>query len=160
MIFVTLGTMHLDFARLVRKVDAIARTTGERVVVQTGLAKSVPNHCEHFAFRGRVEIAGLIDESRLVVSHAGIGSVIDVLKAGRPLVVVPRMKRFGEHNNDHQLDLAEAVEKRGWGRMVTDIDDLDSLCARPPAAYAGYAPARQSLIDAVRDSIHALGRAG
>lgn len=148
--------MHLDFARLVRKMDAIAAGTGERVVVQAGLSRTVPQHCEHFAFRPRDEIVALVAEARVVVTHAGIGSVIDALKAGRPLVVVPRLRRFGEHNNDHQLDLARAVERRGWGRMVKEIDELDALCARVPTPYAGYAPARESLIASVRSSIEDL----
>jgi beta-1,4-N-acetylglucosaminyltransferase len=150
MIFVSLATMHMDFARLVRKMDEIAARTGERVVIQTGLATTLPLHAEHFAFKPREELAALIAESRVVVTHAGIGSVIDVLKAERPLIVVPRLKRYGEHNTDHQLDLAQAVERRGWGRMVIDVAELDALCAAPPPAHRGYAPANTPLIAAVR----------
>lgn len=156
MIFVTLGTMHLDFVRLVRKMDAIAAATGERVVMQTGLATTLPVHAEHFAFRPREDIAALMQEARVVVAHAGIGSVVEALTANRPLIVVPRLKRYGEHNNDHQLDLAEAVERRGWGRMVRDIDDLDALCANPPPACTTYIPARHTLIGAIRESIAEL----
>lgn len=150
MIFVTVGTMHLDFARLIRKMDEISARTGERVVVQTGLATTKPEHAEHFAFKPREEIAALIAGARVVVTHAGIGSVIDVLKAERPLIIVPRLKRYNEHNTDHQLDLAQAVERRNWGRMVLDVADLDALWATPPPAHAGYNPAKASLIDAVR----------
>lgn len=149
MIFVTVGTMHLDFARLIRAMDDIAARTGERVVIQTGLAATKPAHAEHFAFKQREEIAALIAEARVVVTHAGIGSVIDVLKAERPLIVVPRLKRHNEHNTDHQLDLAEAVERRGWGRMVLDVAELSGLCTAPPPAYVGYTPAKAPLIDAV-----------
>lgn len=152
MIFVSLATMHMDFARLVRKMDEIAAHTGERVVMQTGLATTLPVHAEHFAFKSREELSALIAESRLVVTHAGIGSVIDVLKAERPLIVVPRLQRYGEHNNDHQLDLAKVVECRGWGRMVLDVAYLDALCANPPPAYAGYTPAKAPLIAAVREA--------
>lgn len=142
--------MHLDFARLIRTMDGIAAETGERIVIQTGLAATTPAHAEHFAFKPREDISTLIAEARVVVTHAGIGSVIDVLKAERPLIVVPRLKRFGEHNTDHQLDLAEAVERRGWGRMVLEVAELAALCAAPPAAHIGYAPAKQPLIAAVR----------
>lgn len=155
MIYATLGTMHLDFARLIRAMDAVASETGERVVMQTGLANTVPRYCENFAFRPREELDALIRDARVVVSHAGIGSVIDVLNAHRPLIVVPRLKRFGEHNNDHQLDLARAVERRGWGRMVLDIEDLSEACAHPPAAYPAYRPAREQLIRTVRETIDA-----
>lgn len=153
MIFVTVGTMHLDFARLIRAMDAIATRMGERVVMQTGLATTTPAHCEHFAFRPREDIARLIAEARVVVTHAGIGSVIDVLTAKKPLIVVPRLRRFGEHNNDHQLDLARAVERRGWGKVVLDVEQLGPLCAEPPPAYTAYTPAKDDLIAAVRGTI-------
>ncbi len=153
MIFVTVGTMHLDFARLIRTMDEIAARTGERVVMQIGLAATRPAHAEHFDFKPREEIAALIAEARVVVTHAGIGSVIDVLKAERPLIVVPRLKRYNEHNTDHQLDLAEAVERRHWGRMVLDVAELDALCAMQPAAHKGYAPAKAPIIAAVQAAI-------
>jgi UDP-N-acetylglucosamine transferase subunit ALG13 len=145
--------MHLEFARLVYKMDAVAAATGEHVVVQTGMGETLPEHCEHFAFRPRDEIAELIRQSRLVVTHAGIGSVIDAVSAQRPLIVVPRLRRHREHNNDHQLDLAEAVQRRGWGRMVLDVDELDYLCAHPPPVHGEYRPARATLVEAVRRSI-------
>ena len=153
MIYVTIGTMHLGFPRLIRKVDEIADATAEKIIVQTGLDKHLPAHCEHFDFKPREEVEAIQREARVIVAHAGIGSVIDALKAGRPLVVVPRLKRFGEHNNDHQLDLAGAVERRGWGRIVTEIGDLEDACANPPPAHENYAPAKDELIRAVRSAI-------
>ena len=153
MIYVTIGTMHLPFARLIRKMDEIARATDEKIVVQTGLDNLLPEHCEHFDFKAREEVEAIQREARVIVAHAGIGSVIDALKAGRPLVVVPRLKRFGEHNNDHQLDLAGAVERRGWGRVITKIDALEDACANPPPAHENYAPAKDELIRAVRSAI-------
>ena len=156
MIFVTLGTMHLGFPRLVRQMDEVAAETKERVVIQIGHENTATEHCEQFSFRPRDEMSLLIEEARVVVTHAGIGSVIDVMKAGRPLVVVPRLKRFGEHNTDHQLDLARAVERRGWGRMVLEVDELNDLCATPRPPHAAYRPAKDSLIASVREAIGEL----
>ena len=153
MIYVTIGTMQLEFPRLIRKVDEIADATSEKIFVQTGLDKHLPAHCEHFDFKPREEVEAIQREARVIVAHAGIGSVIDALKAGRPLVVVPRLKRFREHNNDHQLDLARAIERRGWGRVVTEIGELGDACANPPPAHENYAPAKDELIRAVRSAI-------
>ncbi len=153
MIYVTIGTMHLPFTRLIRKMDEIAHATDEKVVVQTGLEKELPEHCDHFDFKPREEVEAIQREARVVVAHAGSGSVIDALKAGRPLVVVPRLKRFGEHNNDHQLDLARVLRARGWGRVVTEIGELEDACANPPPALENYTPARDELVRAVRSAI-------
>lgn len=150
MIYVTLGTMFLGFDRLVRAMDAVAQSTGERVIIQTGLSKLLPTHAEHFDFKPHEEVLELNRQARLVVAHAGIGVTLDALEAKVPFVLVPRLKRYGEHMNDHQLDLARAVLKRGWGRMVLDVDDLASLCAGPPAAPQGYVADSERLIASVR----------
>ena len=153
MIYVTVGTLFLDFPRLVRKMDAIAEATGERVVVQTGMCDTIPAHCEYFDFKPHEEVLAIQRDARVIVCHAGIGSVLDALEVRRPLVVVPRLKRFNEHLTDHQLDLAEAVQRRGWGRTILDIDDLDDACANPPPVPEDYAPSRHRLISAVQDTI-------
>jgi beta-1,4-N-acetylglucosaminyltransferase len=152
-IYVTLGTMYLDFPRLIRKMDEIAARTGERIIIQTGLAKTLPDHCEHFTFRPREDVLEIQRGARLVVAHAGIGAVMDALKAGKPLIVVPRLKKFREHNTDHQLDLAEAVQQRGWGRVIFDINELDAACANPPPPHLGYKPDRDRLIATLRAMI-------
>ena len=89
----------------------------------------------------------------MIVSHAGIGSVLDALTAKRPLVVVPRLRRFNEHMTDHQMDVAEAVQSRGWGRMVLDMADLAEACASPQPVPQSYRPAKSRLISAVRDVV-------
>ena len=153
MIYVTVGTLFLDFPRLIRKMDAIAETSGERVVVQTGLSKTLPTRCEHFDFRPHDEVIALQREARVIVCHAGIGSVLDALEVRRPLVVVPRLKKHNEHLTDHQLDIAQAVERRGWGRAILDIDDLEDACAHPTSVPQSYVPAKHRLVLALRDTI-------
>lgn len=153
MIYVTVGTMFLDFPRLIRKMDEIAGKTGELVYVQTGLGRTYPQNCEHFDFKPREKVLALQRDARVIVCHAGIGSVMDALHAGRPLIVVPRLKKFNEHMNDHQLDVAKAVQARGWGRLVLDIDELEGACALPPPVPEHYKPGRDRLISAVRDCV-------
>lgn len=150
MIYVTLGTMFLDFERLVRKMDAIAEKTGERVIMQLGLSKMVPSHCEHFDFKSHADILRIQQEARVIVCHAGIGATLDALQAKRPFVLVPRLKRFNEHMNDHQIEIAQAVARRGWGRMVMDIEDLEAACADPLPFPEHYRPAKDGLVQAVK----------
>ena len=153
MIYVTVGTLFLDFPRLIRKMDAIALATDEDVLIQTGLGTTLPEHCRHFDFKPREECLALQRTARLIVCHAGIGSILDALAARRPLTVVPRRKLYNEHLTDHQLDIANAIECRGWGRAILDINDLDEACARPPGAPVAYTPARHRLVIAVQDAL-------
>lgn len=156
MIYVTLGTMFLDFPRLIRAMDAVAESGGEDVVMQLGLSRTIPRYARYFDFKPHDEVIELQRGARVIVAHAGIGTTLDALRVQRPLIVVPRLKRYGEHMNDHQVDLAEAVARRGWGRMVLDAADLPEACASPPAAPAAYRPAKEALVGAIRMALDNL----
>jgi len=153
MIYVTLGTMFLDFPRLILEMDEIARDTAEEIIIQTGMGKTIPAACKHFSFKPHDEVLNIQREARVIVCHAGIGSVLDALHVRRPFVVVPRLKKYDEHMNDHQIDLARAVESRGWGRMILNIEDLPAACANPPHVPANYAPAKARLISSIRELV-------
>ena len=158
MIYVTVGTMFMDFSRLIHQMDTIAHDTGERVIVQYGMGKTIPHHCEAFDFKSHDEVMAIQAEARLIVCHAGIGCVLDALHVRKPFVVVPRLKRYGEHMTDHQLDVAEAVERRGLGRMVLEVTELPALCANPPAVPEQYHPAKERLIATVRSAVERVAR--
>jgi UDP-N-acetylglucosamine transferase subunit ALG13 len=145
--------MFLGFDRLVEAVDAIAEDTGEQVILQLGNASRYPSHCEWFEFLPRDECLDIQRHARVIVGHAGIGTAIDALSVQRPFVVVPRLKRFKEHMNDHQLEIAEAVQRRGWGRMVVEMKDLAGACADPPKVPEGYSPNKEPLIAAVKSMV-------
>jgi len=153
MIYVTVGTMFMDFPRLIQAMDDIARNSDEEVIIQTGMGATIPQHAEQFAFKPREEVLAIQERARVIVCHAGIGAVQDALSVRRPFAVVPRLKRHGEHMNDHQLDLARGVVARGWGRMVLNCDELAEFCASPPAPPAAYTPSSDALINAVRNDI-------
>lgn len=153
MIYVTLGTMFLGFDRLVEAADAIAVDTGEQVIVQLGLSPRRPAHCAWFDFLPHASCLEIQRHARVIVGHAGIGTAMDALQVQRPFVIVPRLKRYNEHMNDHQMEIAEAVERRGWGRMVVDMAELPLACAVPPEVAEGYAPNKAPLLAAVRKMV-------
>ncbi|MCL4215960.1 MAG: beta-1,4-galactosyltransferase [Candidatus Hydrogenedentes bacterium] len=153
MIYATVGTLFLDFPRLVNALDKIAIESGEQIVVQTGLGTTLPRHCEHFDFKSRGDVLAIQRDARVIVTHGGIGSILDALNVRRPLVVVPRLKKFKEHLDDHQLDVAAMVEKRGWGRMICDMDDLAAVLTAPPPVPTDYQPGKHRLVQAIQDKI-------
>lgn len=159
MIYVTVGTMFMDFPRLIAAMDAIAASTGERVVIQRGMGSAPAPHCEVFDFKPHEEVMALNREARVVVTHAGIGCVRDAMAAKRPLIVVPRLKAHGEHMSDHQLDIARAVERRGWGRVVLDVADLAAACADPPPPVEDYTPDRARLVASIRGKVREVAEA-
>jgi|ETNmetMinimDraft_23_1059889.scaffolds.fasta_scaffold08543_3 UDP-N-acetylglucosamine transferase subunit ALG13 len=126
MIFVTVGTHNQSFDRLVKKVDEIAENLEEDVIIQRGHTVYKPKRANFFDFASRDKMRQMMKNARVILSHGGAGSIIFALKAKKPLIVVPRLFSFGEHVNDHQLELVQALEEDKRVRAVYDIDDLDN----------------------------------
>lgn len=122
MILVTVGTHHAPFDRLIAAAEAHAAATGERVVVQTGPSRVPTPHCEAHSWLSPERLEALAREARAVVTHAGPGSVLLALGAGRTPIVVPRDPALGEHVDDHQLRFAAHLE--GRARVVRDTTSL------------------------------------
>ena len=114
MIFVTVGTHEQPFNRLIKKVDELVAdgTITEPIVMQTGFSTYVPKHCEWHEMLSYDEMKRYIDEARIVITHGGPASFIEVLQAGKIPVVVPRLAEFGEHVNDHQEEFVKIVQNR------------------------------------------------
>ncbi len=92
--------------------------------IQIGNATYEPKNCEYYRFVGADKFEELYKTADTIICHAGAGSIINALKNNKHLVIVPRMKKFKEHTDDHQLDLAEAMENGGKAVCVRDINDL------------------------------------
>jgi UDP-N-acetylglucosamine transferase subunit ALG13 len=120
MILVTVGNHSQPFDRLVRTMDELASQLGEKVVIQRGCSNFVPRFAEHFQWATTLRMEQLTEEARVVVGHAGSGTILVSLQKGKPLVIVPRLKQYGEHYDDHQLQLAGAMEARGRVILVHD----------------------------------------
>lgn len=134
-----------------RLVDALAafreRHPDATVWVQHGPGR-LPPALEGAPMVRRDALLARMDAADVVVTHAGSGSVRDALALGHRPVVVPRLARYGEHINDHQLELVEALAARV--EAVTDLTDLDAAIARAavargPAATDGGARLRETV---------------
>jgi UDP-N-acetylglucosamine transferase subunit ALG13 len=121
MIFVTVGMHTQPFDRLVRAADELAALLDERVIIQRGVASHAPRCAQHVDYVDGEKMGRWLSEARVVISHAGAGSILAALRAGKPLVLAPRMHRFAEHFDDHQFELAEALAEEGRAVMVTDV---------------------------------------
>ncbi len=112
MIFVTVGNDFRSFDRLLKKMDEIATSLPHDLVIQRGYSRYRPLNGTCFDFVPMEQAIRYMKESRLVVSHSGIGTIILCKEQGIPLLILPRRKRYAEHMNDHQLEIAAALEER------------------------------------------------
>lgn len=124
MIFVTVG-LQLPFDRLIYAIDVWAGTRARSdVVAQVGASSYRPANI-HTKDRFSVdEFRAHVAKARLVVAHAGMGSLITALEIGKPIIVLPRQAALKEHRNDHQLATARYMEEHNLARVATSEDDL------------------------------------
>lgn len=127
MIFVTVGTNEARFERLVEAAGRIP--PGEELVIQTGHCLTAPARARCVDFLPFEGMADHARRARVVVSHAGVGSIMLALMAGRRPVVVPRRADLGEAVDDHQLPLARRMDAAGLVRLVEDAEDLPAAVA-------------------------------
>jgi len=126
MIYVTIGGHPQPFDRLIKKVDKIAPFFDEEFIVQKGVSKYIPQNCKCLDFAYYEENENYIKQAKLVISHAGVGTIILARKYNVPIIIVPRLKKYNEHLNDHQLDICNALvkEPRKGIYVVFDIEQL------------------------------------
>lgn len=124
-----MGTEQFPFDRFMKGVDRL-KSEGilkEDVFVQLGSCVFEPEHCSWERFISYGEMAARIKEASLVISHAGAGTTLLCLRLRKRPILVPRMKKFGEHVDDHQVFFAENFEASDRVDAVYEIDELETI---------------------------------
>jgi UDP-N-acetylglucosamine transferase subunit ALG13 len=123
-IFVTVGS-QMPFDRLVRAMDDWARRNDhERVLCQTGDTQFAPRSMKSVARMLPQEFEREVAAADLVVSHAGMGTILTCLLLGTPIVVLPRLGSQNEHRNDHQVDTCMHLKGRPGIFVADDVPEL------------------------------------
>lgn len=119
MIFVTLGSQKFQFDRLLQKLDALVEqgVIKEEITAQIGASTYLPKHFPYVRFMDREQFAETMDQCDIVVTHGGTGVIITAVKKGKKVIAVPRLAKYKEHVDDHQLQL------------LHQFDDLQIICA-------------------------------
>jgi UDP-N-acetylglucosamine transferase subunit ALG13 len=127
MIYVTVGAGigGQEFDRLIKKVDDIAPHFKEEFIVQLGASKYIPQNMKWFDYAPYEESLEYFRKAQLVIGHCGAGTIINALSFGKPLIVIPRIVKFNEHSDDHQLEMAALLEQSQMARVVYDVEDLE-----------------------------------
>ena len=160
MIFVTVGTNEAPFDRLVRAIDRLP--SGEEVFAQCGTSSHWPAHAVRVDFLTFEELVEIVRRARVVVTHAGAGSTMVALANGKCPVVVPRLQRYGEAVDDHQLSFARRLAERGLVTLVEDPLGLPEALAavQDGTARVSIAPDERLVDDLGRSIDSALAQGG
>ncbi len=159
MIFATVGT-QLPFDRLLISLNEWAkRHSGYPIFAQTGPSTLVFDHLEAARNLGQADFQERVTSARLIVAHAGIGTILSAAELAKPIIVMPRRKVLGEHRSNHQIDTAEKLKHLGNVTIAQDEAALwrainhaiaQDFCCEPAEGVSAFSR-RNALIQTVRD---------
>ncbi len=129
MIFVTVGTHHQSFNRLLQFIDELITSNKikEEVIMQIGHSTYEPKNAKWFRFTDYKTIENLNKNARIIITHGGAGCILAALNFSKPVIAVPRLKEFAEHTDNHQLELVRTLSKEKKLIAIYDLKDLNEV---------------------------------
>ena len=126
MILVLLGTQNNSFHRLLEEIQKNIDNGNikEEVVVQKGYTKFESKDMTIYDELPIEKFNELIEKADLVITHGGVGSIISSVTRGKKVIAVPRLKKYNEHVNDHQLDIIQTFDEMGYIIGIQEVQQL------------------------------------
>lgn len=126
MIFVTVGTQPQPFKRLFEQLEELISNgiIEEEVVAQVGTNVLQQSRIQTFNYLPLQEMHKYMASADLIISHGGTGSIIPALKMGKKVIGIPRLSKYGEHVNDHQVDLITVLARE---RFIIPLFNISLL---------------------------------
>lgn len=138
MIFVTAGNQKFQFNRLLKAIDELVdrEIIQEPVIAQIGYSTYLPKHYEAVDFMCKEEFHRTVQDCSLLITHGGAGTILEGLELKKRIVAIPRRKAFGEHVDDHQVEITEVFEKMGCICVCREMKEL-SNCIEMAKSFVG-----------------------
>ena len=156
MILVTVGSQKFQFDRLLRAVDELIEkgAISEKVFGQIGCSQYIPKHYEYKSFLDREEFAARESECDILITHAGTGAIINAVKKGKKVIAVPRLGRYGEHVDDHQIQIVEQFTSQNLIYGAADTTELeDALRYVREHEFGTYKSSTAALLEDIENYI-------
>ena len=128
LIFVSLGTNDKSFERLLKAIDKEIQLGNikDEVIVQSGYTKYTSNNMEVIDLMPMDKFNKCISDCDILITHGGVGTILDGLKKGKKIIAFPRLSKYMEHVNDHQVEIIEEFYNSGY-ILTGDVNDVSSL---------------------------------
>lgn len=159
MILVVVGSQNFQFNRLLIKLDNLVKNgiIKEKIFAQIGVSDYKPKYYEYKDFLKEDELNKKIKESNLIIAHGGTGTIISALKLKKKVIGVPRLSKFKEHVDNHQIELIKEFEKMSLIESCLDIDNL-GFCIKniKNKKYKEYISKKEELINSIEEYIDSI----
>ncbi len=129
MIFVTLGTQDKSFKRLLENIEKeiIKGNIKDKVIVQSGSTNYHSKNMEMFDLLPKDKFDEYIKNCKILITHGGVGSILTGIKNNKIVIACPRLAKYHEHLNDHQLQIVDKFSKDGYILAYNDGDNLEKI---------------------------------
>lgn len=130
------GTQDKEFPRLLSEVERLIETgkINDKVIAQIGYTKfetKLPkSKMRIIEFTTPKQIQKLIKDSNFIITHGGVATIIEGINNGKKVIAVPRLKKYKEHVNDHQLQIIENFNDSGYIIGIKDLSELEDALNR------------------------------
>ena len=127
MIFITLGSQKFQFNRLLQAVDKLIENNiiTDEVFAQIGYSDYKPKYFNYKRFLDREEFGKQEEKCDILITHGGTGAIIGAVKQGKKVIAVPRLAKYGEHVDNHQIQLIEQFKEQNLICGLNDVAELE-----------------------------------
>ena len=157
MIFITLGSQKFQFNRMLIEIDKLIeeKKITDDVFAQIGASDYKPKNFKYKNFLTQDEFKEYMKSANLVITHAGTGAIVTALKNDKLVIAIPRLAKFGEHVDDHQLQIIDEFKELNFIEPVYNIEQLaDALELVKKNKYNKYISNTQRFIDDIEKYIN------
>lgn len=156
MILVTVGSQKFQFNRLLQEIDKLIeeKVIKEKVFAQIGVSDYIPKNYEHMSFVTQEEFNKKIDECDILITHAGTGVIVNALKKEKKVIAVPRLAKYGEHVDDHQIQLIDEFKELNFIEPAYEVSDIkECLKNINKKKYNKYVSNTDKIIESIEEFI-------
>lgn len=127
MILLTVGSQKFQFNRLLKKIDELIekKIITDIVFAQIGVSDYRPKNFEYVDFMTQEEFSKKMDESDIVITHAGTGVIVNAVKKEKKVIAIPRLAKYNEHVDDHQIQLIKEFDELNFIEPCYELDELE-----------------------------------
>lgn len=155
-LFVPLGTQKFPFGRLIEALNDLVRKgvyAPEDIIMQSSMYPVEPLF-KHVGLIPSDEFDNYMREAEVVITHSGVNSIISCMNLGKPLLVAPRREEYGEHVDDHQVEIARLMQDKYDVLVLFDFENLEVRIEQAKVhKYKVWESHRDSLIEALKKLI-------
>jgi UDP-N-acetylglucosamine transferase subunit ALG13 len=153
MIFIAVGTQKFQLNRLLKKIDDLieSEVITEEVFAQIGQSDYQPRHYRFARFLGKEEFDQMINRCSILISHSGVSTIILGMKHEKPIIVFPRLEKYGEHVDDHQMEIAKSFADLNYVLLCDNPTNLGLLIHNcREHQFERYQSDRKKMISSIR----------